>query len=588
MNTNYRTTYIVQRIKLLTGLFFVLLTACGFWLMASSVQAQSYEGQEIKSFNVEADLDENRLLKIREEIVYDFGDWQKHGIFRSIPDSYIRDGIEYNLNFKITKVLRDGEEEEYQKSSQGNSVVLKIGRADVEITGPHTYVIEYETKKAINFFEGHTELYWNVTGNQWPLGITESSFELNSPLGNSTSSLAFICYTGHPGSIEESCELQKTENGLSVTAKRALNAGEGLTVVFGFPPGVIYEPTWKDTMLETFKDNWVLLFPLIALAVMLYLWSTKGKDPEPETIIPRYEVPRGLKPLVLSAALGNGAIPQRGITATIIDLARKGYLHIKYGEEKKLLSTKQTYTFVKKNVLPESAKQYEKKLWNGLFDGGKREETSFDDLKKDKFYSDVQSANSAASRELKEMNIFDASPYAVRSLYIVGAGVVGTIVAIIGSDAPIGTAVGFATFIVIAVIGWFMPRRTKDGTSIVAEVKGFKWFLGVTEEERLKFHNAPARTPDQFMEFLPAAIALGVEKEWAEQFKDLAIEPPEWAEGNVSSWTPVILASAISDMNSASAATVYSPPSSTAGGGGSGFSGGGSGGGFGGGGGGSW
>ena len=96
------------------------------------------------------------------------------------------------------------------------------------------------------------------------------------------------------------------------------------------------------------------------------------------------------------------------------------------------------------------------------------------------------------------------------------------------------------------------------------------------------------------MQFLPVAIALGVENEWAEQFKDLHIEPPEWAEGNVSSWTPAMMAHAMSDLSHASAASVYNAPSSggssIAGGGGSGFSSGGgfSGGGFGGGGGGSW
>lgn len=542
----------------------------------------------IKSFDVKANLSEDRLLQVREEITYDFGSKIRHGIYRDIPEKYIRDGMTYGLHFKVTNVLRDGKQENYELSRDGDFLSLKIGRPDVEITGAHTYVIEYETRKAINFFEGNTELYWNVTGNSWPVKIEQASFRLDSPLGNDLDNVRFICYTGVLGSVDESCDLMTDDKGYIVESTKVLNSGEGMTVVFGFAPGIIKKATYIESIQEILLDNWVLVFPFIALGVMIYLWATKGKDPEAETVIPRYEVPRGMHPLVLSGALGDGGIPQRGITAAIIEMARKGYLHIEYGTEKKLIGEKQTYTFLRKNSVPESGDKWEKILWNGLFKDGKREKSTFENLKTDNFYSDVQKASSAASAQLRTYDIFVSSPYIIRTLYIIAAAVIGFVVAMIGVNAPIGMGMGVVTFFIVAVFGWFMPKRTKEGTSIVAEVKGFKWFLSVTEEERLKFHNAPARTPEQFMEFLSAAIALNVEKEWAEQFKDLTIKPPEWAEGNISSWTPIMLASAIHDMGQASAASVYSPPSSTAGGGGSGFSGGGSGGGFGGGGGGSW
>ncbi|MDF1496793.1 MAG: DUF2207 domain-containing protein [Patescibacteria group bacterium] len=545
--------------------------------------------QQITSFNVTATLGADRRLIIREEITYDFGDLQKHGIFRNIPESYLRDGMKYDLRYRLREVLRDGEKEEYSQSHSGDVWTLKIGKADVTITGEHVYVIEYETNKAINFFEGNTELYWNITGNDWPIPIETTSFRLYSPVDEANTAVAFACFTGIPGSVEESCEMINEEDSFLVKSTRSFEEGEGMSVVFGFAEGVIRQPTQSELFWEAIRDNWIMIIPIIALFGMLYLWWTRGKDPEPETVIPQYEIPEDMAPIVLSGALGQGMIPQRGITATIIDMARKGYLHIEYGTEKKLFGEKQTYTFIKKNTPPKSASKWDLDLWNGLFKDGNRERTTFDDLKKDSFYSDVQKANSAAEKHLKALSIFDASPYTVRILYILGAALAGFVVGLIGIYAPVGIASGFATFVIISVFGWFMPKRTKKGTSIVAQVKGFKWFLSVTEEERLKFHNAPSRTPQQFMEFLPAAIALGVEKAWAEQFKDLQMRPPDWAEGNVSGWTPILLASAISDMGTVSAASVYSPPSQ-AGSGGSGFSSGGgySGGGFGGGGGGSW
>lgn len=544
-------------------------------------------GERIRSFDVTAKLDADRNLTVREEIVYDFGTADRHGIFRDIPESYERDNLSYNYRYTVKRVLRDGQDEPYQTSRAADIMTVKIGSADRTITGKHTYVIEYDTGKAINFFSDHSELYWNVTGNEWKVPIEKASFRLESPLKGEKPQ-QFLCYTGHLGSVEQACAIKADGNSLLVTANRGFEDGEGMTVVFAFPTGMIKQPTAADNVWEAVRDNLILLVPLLAFAFMFWWWRKRGKDLPDQTVVPQYESPHGLSPLVLSGAMGNGAIPQRGITATIIDMAQQGFLHIEYGTKKGLFSDSQTFTFIKKNQPGEQALAWEKILWNGLFLDGARDRSTFDDLKGDKFYNDVAKATSAATKQLTALKIFDRNPYLVRAIYFAVAIAAFAIVSIAGAASPAGGLAAFATALVVAVFGWFMPRRTRDGVNLVAEVKGFKWFMSVTEEERLKFHNAPARTPEQFMELLPAAIALGVEREWAEQFKDLQLAPPDWAEGNVGTWNAISMATAMTAMNSASAASVYSPPASTAGSGGSGFSGGGSGGGGGGGGGGSW
>jgi hypothetical protein len=87
-------------------------------------------------------------------------------------------------------------------------------------------------------------------------------------------------------------------------------------------------------------------------------------------------------------------------------------------------------------------------------------------------------------------------------------------------------------------------------------------------------------------------MVLGVEKEWADQFKGIYITPPEWYEGHPgTAFGAWYLASALGSMSSDMNSAMVTAPrqGSTAGFGGSGFGGGGSsGGGFGGGGGGSW
>ncbi|MDP1845362.1 MAG: DUF2207 domain-containing protein [Candidatus Moranbacteria bacterium] len=147
---------------------------------------------------------------------------------------------------------------------------------------------------------------------------------------------------------------------------------------------------------------------------------------------------------------------------------------------------------------------------------------------------------------------------------------------------------GIISGIIIFIFGWLMPAVTKKGAELKENILGFKDFLSVTETDRLKFHNAPEKTPESFEKFLPYAMVLGVEKEWSKQFEGIYNQQPNWYEDSSGRmFNAMILSSIVSDFSSSATAAMSSQPSSAAGGG-SGFSGGGGGGGFGGGGGGSW
>jgi len=124
-------------------------------------------------------------------------------------------------------------------------------------------------------------------------------------------------------------------------------------------------------------------------------------------------------------------------------------------------------------------------------------------------------------------------------------------------------------------------RRTRKGFEAQNHLKGFKLFLSVTDEKRFEFHNAPSKNPEKFMEYLPYAIAFGVEKQWAEVFKDITLPNPDWYDAGVSggSFSPTLLTT-----NLGAFSTAFASSSSTSASSGGGFSGGGGGGG----GGGSW
>ena len=69
---------------------------------------------------------------------------------------------------------------------------------------------------------------------------------------------------------------------------------------------------------------------------MLWLWWTRGRDPERGAIAVQYEPPDKLTPGECGTLVDNEAA-MRDITATLVDLAVKGYLTIEQKDESHLL-----------------------------------------------------------------------------------------------------------------------------------------------------------------------------------------------------------------------------------------------------------
>ncbi len=148
-----------------------------------------------------------------------------------------------------------------------------------------------------------------------------------------------------------------------------------------------------------------------------------------------------------------------------------------------------------------------------------------------------------------------------------------------------------------------LKKFTNEGRKVMEELEGFKLYLTVVEKERLKFFNPPQETPALFEKYLPYAIALGVEKAWAEKFSEILRNTgeeenysPSWYDGHrwrdLSTGALAIgaFAAGLSSSFSHTISSSSAVPGSRSGfgGGGGGGGGGSSGGGGGGGGGGGW
>jgi uncharacterized membrane protein YgcG len=140
-----------------------------------------------------------------------------------------------------------------------------------------------------------------------------------------------------------------------------------------------------------------------------------------------------------------------------------------------------------------------------------------------------------------------------------------------------------------------MKAPTVAGRRLMDQVEGFKMFLGAVDGNRLNQAAPPQQTPQVFEKFLPYALALDVEQDWAEKFSGIlasaatapgssapAYAPSFYSGSSWNGFTGTNFASSFSNSLTSAIASSGSTPGS-GGGGGSGGSGGGGGGGGGGG-----
>ncbi len=116
-----------------------------------------------------------------------------------------------------------------------------------------------------------------------------------------------------------------------------------------------------------------IVIPIFAFFGMFRLWWTKGRDPRLRPIAAQYEPPDGLTPGEVGTVIDN-SVDMRDITASIVDLAVRGFLSIEEKQKDHLfgLTHSREYVFHLKKARTEwgTLKPHEQILLDGIFAGG--------------------------------------------------------------------------------------------------------------------------------------------------------------------------------------------------------------------------
>ncbi len=564
-------------------------------LCFSTASALNVRELRIEKFDAEIVVSPKGTIDVTETIQAHFlgGPW--HGLYRTIPVEYVTpQGLNYTL-FLDVKGVTDGagRKLKFETSRVRHYRKLKIYVPDAD-NSTQTISIEYTVSDALRFFEDHDELYWNVTGDEWDVLIQSASARIILPQG--TANIRANPFTGAYRSTARDADVEIAGNGVEVRTRDPLRYHEGLTIAVAFDKGFVHEPTAVDNAALFLRSNWPLSLPLVAFGIMFYLWWTRGRDPRLRPIAAQYEPPDQLTPGEAGTLIDNSA-DMRDITATIVDLAVRGYLVIEQRQHDRMLGLlhDKDYNFILQKDRGEwsKLKPHEQVLLNGFFSAGTVGETISMSSLENHFYKNLPDIKSRIFESLVTHGYYRRRPDSVRAAYI-GIGVVVGFLMVWGGSAlaaSMGMApltfiiAGIFTGVVICGFGWFMPAHTQQGARAMEGVLGFEDFLNHVESDRF---NRMVKTPQMFEKFLPFAMALGVEKNWSKAFQGVMTEPPQWYRGGYGpNFYPIYFANDLHVMTSRASSALASAPRSSGGSGFGGSGGGGfSGGGFGGGGGG--
>ncbi len=609
--------------------------------------------ERILNFESTIVVEKNGDLDVREKItVRSEGVKIQRGIYRDIPRlQQGRWGLVKKKPFEVLGVRLDGKPVHYELSDIGKGGLrVRIGSEDVMLKpGVHTYEIHYRTGMQLYFEAERDVLYWNVNGTEWEFPTDQVSATVVLPKG-----LVINRVDGSTGSYGEQGRAFRAEMDLgtaTISSTSPMNSKEGLTIVVEWTPGLLDPIAYEQAQTSWLRDYPLLVLALAlllaALAYYLVAWFLVGRDPEPGVIIPLYEPPAGFSPAAVRYLRRMG-FDNTCFSAGVLGLAAKGVLKIEQegktytlrrisnGRKAQELETDEA---VLHKCLLGSLKELELKNTNHGRIGGARKELQkvlSMKLEKTHFLRNLKWWGWGLLLSLSGtlVMVFATGVGAPvlflllwLSIWTVGTTLLVSQCLSLWRSRSWGAAMGTSLFALPFVCGWFfgagaflavtgiwsaaafvlagllnvtfyhlIKAPTHLGRRLIDQIEGFRHYLSVAEEHRLNWSHPPEKTPELFERFLPYALALDCEQEWAQQFDEVLKTAGDsergdgyrstFVAGSHGGMSTAMAAAAIGGaLTGALASSSSAPPSSGGGGSGGGGS---SGGGGGGGGGGGW
>jgi hypothetical protein len=432
------------------------------------------------------------------------------------------------------------------------------------INEDRTVIIRYHVTNAIRF----DELLWSVNDAGSP--IDKAHVVVVLPTG--VEPTRTVVYTRNsdtkypiPGinpaaKVAADAKIETDGNTVGISLPRALSAFEVMTVVVGWPSGLITEPIKAPERPGiSITQWWPLSIPLIIFVVAFTTWQRRGGLGEGSYVV-RYEPTDEMSPAELGT-LVDDSMDGADLTATMVDLAARGFLRIEEVVESHPGGlAKHTDHIIHIIRFPREwarLKLHESLFLTALNNAAGRSKTVRNSALKRRFvwpagirdaiYDSLVSSGYYFARPDKRRKLWKAAAVLTA---VLGIGL--TVLAIrrpsaMISPVPVTTAAVLSALILF-VFAPIMPARTPAGTRTREAALGLKDFLSRVKDP----HNTSVMTsPELFQRYLPYAIALGVADNWAKAFDDLYGGAPQWFVNGTGPFSASSFSRSIGTMSSA-------------------------------------
>lgn len=562
--TTVQSVHLSRRPQLVVLLAFLLAAAA---TLLGAPPAHAAGEDRVTSLDVAYTLRPDGSMHVVEDYAITFAQ-DRHGITRLVTTlQNVETNPDEHRVYPISNVTASSPSnapDTLRMTQSGATVSMRIGVANRTVTGPQRYRISYDIGHVVNNQGDLTELSWNVTGNamDWPIDKTTVTLTGPGPITKGG------CAQGEYGSTTP---CQATEGPPATFVANNLAAGEGLTIGAAMPTSAFTDTSPQlesGSAEEAAGGDYVspseakarsfgalgvgVGAPLLTLLLLGGLAYTRGRDERyvglaPDTIpAPGEQVPtrRGGRQPALAVrfnppeappGLVGTVIDERAdtidVSATVIDLAVRGYLRIEQVEG----SRQPDWLLTQLRDADATLLDYEQTILHGLFAQGSPILLS---QLRTRFASTLAIAKQEMYRETVVRGWFRRSPEAVRRsfsalaalpviaiffVFAFGGGISTSTDRIAGVNLPVPTGfVAIGGLALAAVLASQlirrMPARTAAGSALLQQSRGFREYLLTAEADQIKYDEAL----NIFQRYLPYAVVYGVADRWAKVFAQVA------------------------------------------------------------------
>lgn len=346
-----------------------------------------------------------------------------------------------------------------------------------------------------------------------------------------------IVYAVH--GVEENFFYQQ-DNRTLVYNFREISPSGAITVVANLPKGLVQFST-QDKIVFAVANQlskvWLyfgLALPIITFLILFLIWFLRWRDLAGlKTRVISKNIPGGeqREPAAIVGVILNGKISSREIAATIVDLARRGYIYI--------FQKNNGFAFAKGEKYRQNESElylFEKILLSKIFEkeGFKSSDKDIDQrVGKHIFSRKIAQTYLEIYHLVGRSGYFVEDPSSTQSKYKVFSiiafllGLAGFIIGIFWGPKPNFLIYLFAGVILSATginrFASLMPFRTERGRKMLKQWLAFSNHFSLDKLLELREINQ-----DLLEEYLPYAIVFKKEKEWLKRYGNHPFTPPNW------------------------------------------------------------